>query len=99
MDSNLDKKFSYIKEDAVLSIEIGGKFYHELKRVFTAMLMQGESKEEIMARFTQVAQGKVSSLEEHAMHLFYILINEIENQAIEQGHTEDRDLTAMFPEN
>lgn len=98
MDSNLDKKFSFITEDALISIEIGGKFYHELKRVFLAMLAQGETKEEILARFGSITQGKVSSIEEHALHLIYVLINEIEEQATKNGYTEDRNLNAMFPE-
>ena len=98
MDSNLNKTFSYIKDDALIPIEIGGKFYQEMKRVFLAMLSQGDSKEEILTRFTSIAQGKVASVEEHAMHLFYVLINELEEQAVKKGYTEDRDLTAMFPE-
>ena len=69
-----------------------------MKRVFLAMLSQGESKEEIMERFALITQGKVSCIEEHAMHLFYALINEIEEQAANKGYTEDKDLTAMFPE-
>jgi hypothetical protein len=99
MDSNLDKKFSYVKEDALFSIEISGKYYHELKKVFVSLIMQEETKEKILSRFTLIAQGKVSTPEEHSLHLMYALINEIEETAIKNNMTEDKSTDEVFPEN
>jgi hypothetical protein len=98
MDSNLDKQFSYIKEDALLSIEIGGKFYQELKKVFLSLLIQGENKEEVLTRFTMIAQGKVATPEEHALHLIYVLLNEIEETAVKNNMTEDKLTDQVFRE-
>lgn len=83
----------------MINIEVSGKYYHELKKVFLALISDGESKEQILSRFTTVLQGKVETPQDHMLHLMYVLINEIEDQAVKNNLTEEDILNVKFPEN
>lgn len=91
-----DKKFSYIREDALLPIEISGKYYYELKKVFVSLMTDNESTDDMIKKLTKIASGKVSNPQEHMLHLMYVLINEIENVAVNKGMVEDRSVDSSL---
>ena len=57
-----------------------------------AMLSDAGSADEIVQKMTSIAAGKVTNVQEHLLHLAYVMIVEIENKAVEIGMVEDKPL-------
>ena len=53
-------------------------------------MADNNSTDDMIKKLTSIAAGKVSNPQEHMLHLMYVLINEIENVAVEKGMVEDR---------
>lgn len=88
-------------DDALFSIEVGAKYYYELKKVFVALMADTGSADDLVVKIANVSAGKVNNIQEHMLHLMYVLINEIEEQAVREGKVEDKPLesNSESPEN
>lgn len=83
-DTELKNKYFSIPDDAIVEIKVNGKYYSDLKRIFTEYLIEEEDKESMGKILSNITENKVSTMKEWRLLLMQILINDIESSAIEQ---------------
>ena len=82
-----------IKKDALINVQIGTGFLQKLQQVLVS-LTEGRTEEELSS-FKELADSKVSEFPETWMDNIVTvatIINEIEQGAIKQGHTYEKEL-------
>jgi len=84
---------TFIKKDALIPITIGAGFMGKLQHVLTHLLEQ-RSEEEISTFKALLEAGK--PLDDWMVHVetIAVLIKEIEDTAIAQGMSEDKEVTS-----
>lgn len=98
MSDNLEvKKYPAIDPTAIIKLEIGGDYYIDLKSIFSNFLSEGESKESIGVILKNLSEKKITSLKEHRLYLFYVLLIGLENAAKEQGVITLRSVDEVMP--
>lgn len=98
MSDNLEvKKYPAIDPTAIIKLEIGGDYYIDLKSIFSNFLSEGESKESIGVILKNLSEKKITSLKEHRLYLFYVLLIGLENAAKEQGVITQRSVDEVMP--
>jgi hypothetical protein len=87
-----NKFYKAIPKDAVIDVKVEGSFYADLKAVFNSYIIEGESKESIGLILEHLNEAKITSIKEHRLYLMYVMIAQIETEAIRQGHVEEKPL-------
>jgi hypothetical protein len=92
-DNNLEnKKFKAIPKDAVIDVKVEGGFYAELKAAFNSYLIEGETKENIGLIIDNLNNAKITSIKEHRLYLMFVMIAQIETEAINQDKVEEQSI-------
>jgi len=87
-DKNLvDKKFEALPKDAIVDIKVTGRFYQDLKIVFSNVLIDGETDDSIGKILDNLSSKTITSMKEHQLYVLFVLIAQIETDAKEQGVT------------
>ena len=87
-DKNLvDKKFEALPKDALVEIKVSGRYYQDLKTVFTNMLVDGETDDSIGKILDNLTEAKITSLKEHRLYVMFVMIAQVETEAKAQGVT------------
>ena len=90
-DKNLsDKKYKAIPKDAIIDVKVEGSFYADLKAAFNTFVLEGETKESIGLILENLNNGKITSIKEHRLYLMFVMIAQIETEAVAQGKIEER---------
>jgi len=80
-----DKKFDVLPKDAIINVKLTGQYYQDLKTVFSNVLIDGETKDDIAKILDNLSNDLVTSMKERQLYSMYILIAQIEIDAREQG--------------
>lgn len=88
MSENLNYDFDAIDQDAILDIKISGRYIADLRVAFAYFLMKktARTKAETSSILKNVAEGKISSEEEHALAVIFHMLKLLQVHAIDQGH-------------
>jgi hypothetical protein len=92
-ENNLEnKKYKAIPKDAVINVKVEGGYYADLKAAFNSYLIEGETKAGIGKILDNLNNAKITSIKEHRLYLMYVMIAQIETEAVAQDKIEERSI-------